>query len=475
MPIKLNNRLPVKAVAAIALIFCPLLARAASSEVGADRALLASVCQVVYPLDQFPAANGYGYVFYGDGFFINEQGYLITAAHVVSTFRYGGQPDILVGSPDGPRRLLEASLVAVDWEHDVAVLRVNANPLESKDKIAFLPLSDEMLSQGKAVLSVSLRPPDVENAHSLDAPLQDFSASKVVDYQFHWENGSRSELMLFTQKVVPGQSGSPLISADSHGVVGIVVGRWLASTVFPSGANRKDLLLPAGAALRIHYAISLLEQQHIAWHSTSESSEHVAAPVGQAKRFLPPIPLSVVATPYPPQAMFGGEVMLDAAIDSSGKLTDLRVVIGDPPFLETVLGAVRTWIFSPARQDGRAVDGRLGIIFQFPQSFLLPITSRERKYAEPLADSADRGALPVLTVEPDYPVNSIAEGSVALYARIDAQGQITSTSVVNDVESLSAPTKAALRQWRFVPGKQAGAKTDSAVAVVITFRRPALR
>ena len=92
---------------------------------------------------------------------------------------------------------------------------------------------------------------------------------------------------------------------------------------------------------------------------------------------------------------------------------------------------------------------------------------------EPLADSSERGALPLLTVEPDYPITSIAEGSVALYESVDSQGKVTSTSIVRDVDSLTAQAVAASRHWQFAPGKQAGAKTDSTVVVVVTFRRPA--
>jgi TonB family protein len=474
MPIKFG-KLPAIGLAAIVFILCPIVAHASSDGAATEAALPAAVCQVIYRVDQFPSAQGYAYIFYGNAFFINEEGYLITASHVVSTFRNGGQPYILVGPPQGPRRVLEASLVAVDWEHDVAVLRASPNPFQGESKIAYLPLSDETPSQGKVVLSASFRPPDIENAHSLDVPLEDFSRTKVFDYQFHWENGLRSEVVLFGQQVVPGQSGSPLVSADSGGVVGIVVGRWLHPAVIPSAANGGDLTMAAGAALRIHYAISLLQQQHIAWHPASESSEPTEASRRQAKGFSPPTPLSVVTTPYPPEAMFGGEVMLDALIDSSGKLTDLRVVTGDSPFLETVLSAVRTWTFSPARMDGRAVEARVGIVFQFPTSFLFHMTSRERKYEEPLASSPDRGPLPVVTVEPDYPTNSIAEGSVVLYELIDPHGRINSTSILSNVESLTAPAQAAAQKWEFVPGKQAGAETDSAAIVVVTFRRPALR
>src|SRR5262245_34084555 len=89
-------------------------ATATSEKPADDTALLASICPVVYPLDQFPTERGYGYLFFGNAFFINEEGYLVTAAHVLDSFRDGGQPYILVNTPGGPRRLQKAELVAED-------------------------------------------------------------------------------------------------------------------------------------------------------------------------------------------------------------------------------------------------------------------------------------------------------------------------------------------------------------------------
>lgn len=475
MHLQLKKKLSVLTFVAVALgLFC-LGFEPASRAVNAATPLTAALCQVVYPLDQFPAAKDYHYTFFGNGFFINEEGYVITASHVLSAFRQGGEPHIIVGPPDEPRRLLAALLVAADWEHDVAILRAVPNPFPGNSKLAYLPLSVDTPSRGKSVVSASLLSTDVENASSLDMPQEDLSRGEVLGYQFHQEAGAPdSEVLLVSQQVLPGQSGSPLVSADTHGVVGIIVGQWLLPVVLPSSAvNRNHLFLSPGAALRIHYAISLLERNHILWHAAAEP-EWRKEPAPQQTGFSPPVPVSVVGTNYPPQALFGGDVLLDASIDSSGKPSEIKVVAGEGPFVEPALSAVRTWTFTPATLDGRAVEAHIGIVFQFPQSFLPRSVSKERKHDEPLDESDDRGALPVFTVEPDYPPNSVAEGSVALYNLVDPEGHITSTSTLLDVEALTNPSAAALRHWQFAPAKRDGAATESAVIVVETFRRPTL-
>lgn len=475
MRLQLKRKLSLAVLVAVAFALFFSAFATAPSAVNAATPLAAALCQVVYPLDQFPAAKDFHYTFYGNAFFINNEGYLITASHVLSAFRQGGRPHILVSPPDEPRQLLDAPLVAADWEHDVAILRATPNPFSSDNKISYLPLSVEMPPKGKSVLAVSLLSPDVENASSLDVPQEALSRGEVLDYQFHQEAGvPDSEVLLVSQQVSPGESGSPLISADSRGVVGIIVGQWLLPVVLPSSAvNRNHLFLSPGAALRIHYAISLLQRNHIAWHAAVEP-EWRKEPLPQQAGFSPPAPVSVVGTNYPPQALFGGDVLLDALIDASGKPTEIRVVSGDGPFVEPAISAVRTWTFTPASLDGRAVDAHIGIVFQFPQSFLPRPVSKERKHNELSEESDDRGALPVLTVEPEYPPNSVAEGSVALYNLVDPEGHITSTSTLLDVEALTAPTVTALHQWQFAPAKHDGTATESAVVVVEVFRRPTL-
>ena len=73
-------------------IFCIFAVGASSEGQTGDAALFSAVCPLVYQLDQSPSSRGYHYSFFGNSFFINEQGYLLTAAHVLESFRNGGSP-----------------------------------------------------------------------------------------------------------------------------------------------------------------------------------------------------------------------------------------------------------------------------------------------------------------------------------------------------------------------------------------------
>src|SRR5215467_6946087 len=437
--------------------------------------LAAAICPVVYPLDEIPSEKGYHYLFYGNAFFINEDGYLLTAAHLIKSFRDGGQPHVLVELPSGQRHLLKTDVVATDWEHDVAILHATPNPFEGGYRVAFLPLATDRLEPGKPVVSISLRPSKLQEAYTFDPPLQERFAGEVLSYQYtKTEGGRQIEVLLYSQKVIPGQSGSPVISEESGETVGFIEGRWLHPTAIPFVTSPEQIDPSPGAAVRIHYAISLLQARGIPWHATLDHQVHAAGTPESAKGYAGPTPLSLVAAPFPAQAFSGGEILLDAKVDTRGKVTDVRVVQGQPPFLEEVLGAVQTWTFLPARQDGNDVDARVGIVFQFAQPYLPKLTARVHEYKETGADSRDRGALPLYTLEPEYPVNSVGEGSVVLNEIVDREGRVSSIHVVRDLASLTSPTVGAVRQWKFAPGKHGGEAVDSGVIVVVTFRHPAV-
>jgi protein TonB len=61
---------------------------------------------------------------------------------------------------------------------------------------------------------------------------------------------------------------------------------------------------------------------------------------------------------YPPlaqRAKIQGDVVLHAIIDTTGKVTQLRVLSGHPILAKSALDAVRQWKYRPYLLDGKAV------------------------------------------------------------------------------------------------------------------------
>jgi Trypsin-like peptidase domain len=266
---------PARFSALFAGIFC-LLSVAASSESPAENAALSSaVCPIVYQLDQSPSARGYHYSFFGNGFFINEEGYLLTVAHVLETFHDGGQPYILVGRRNGPPILLQAAIIAVDSEHDVAILRATSNPFDSKYNVTSLPLSSDPVSPGQAVVALSLHPPRQQNANTFQIPREDRFTGEVLSYESTKldKSAGAAQVFLLSHSVNLGQSGSPVLALDSRAVVGLVEGRWLRSSGLAIAKSFCAPISTPGAAVPIRYAINLLQNKSISWHAPEAPPE----------------------------------------------------------------------------------------------------------------------------------------------------------------------------------------------------------
>ncbi len=250
----------------------------------AEEAATGALCPVVYPDDQEPASRGYHYTFFGNAFFINEQGYLLTVAHVVETFRDGGQAYILVNRQNAPPGLLKVTVVAKDSQHDVAILRATTNPFAGKYSVKYVSLSTDAAVRGQSVLALSLHPQKLQDAHSFDSTREDSSPGTVLSYESTQleKSAPAANVFLLSHPVVKGQSGSPVLATDSQAVVGLVEGLWLRGTptsIAKSGAQPSGT---PGAAIPIQYAITLLKQHNVSWHSATSASSSPAS-TGAAK------------------------------------------------------------------------------------------------------------------------------------------------------------------------------------------------
>jgi serine protease Do len=139
----------------------------------------------------------------GTGFFINAEGELITNAHVINQARA-----IWIQIPSLGRRLIDAELVGMIPERDLALLRVTQEGLDAIKKtlghVPFLMLgdsdsvrrSDEVLALGYPLGQQSLK-----------------STTGVI-------SGRESHLIQMSAPINPGSSGGPLLNAQGQ-VVGV--------------------------------------------------------------------------------------------------------------------------------------------------------------------------------------------------------------------------------------------------------------
>jgi len=244
-----------------------------------------SLAPVVYKDDQLPGLRGYQYTFLGNAFFINEDGYLLTVAHVLDTFVESGQPPyILVSRANAPPRLIQVVVIAKDAAHDVAILRANTNPfaVAANYSVAFVKLSSAQPVRGESVLALSLHPKQAQYAQTYDLPREDSSPGTVLSLESTQlaKSAAPPEVFLLSHAVVKGQSGSPVMDIQTHAAVGLVEGIWLRGTSFSlARASTKTAGAP-GAAVPIQYALTLLKQNGVVWHAATPPT---SAPTSSAQ------------------------------------------------------------------------------------------------------------------------------------------------------------------------------------------------
>lgn len=257
----------------------------------ADNGLRAAVCPIVYPYDIAAGSKGLRYTFYGNAFFINAQGYLVTAAHVLQTFRDNGQPYILLDRPNAPTQTVKANIVAIDWIHDVAILRAVPNPFLGKFRVAFLRLAANRPAPGDSVIATALHPSNIRTASTYQVPLQDWSPAQVLGFVQTREEPSlpETDLFLFSHEVQLGQSGSPVLLSATHEVAGLVDGRWLRPSTFTlpaaDGAPAARYNGPLGAAVPVDYLLALLRKNSVSW--TIAPAENIPSQTTQEKTAAP--------------------------------------------------------------------------------------------------------------------------------------------------------------------------------------------
>ncbi|MCR5760499.1 MAG: trypsin-like peptidase domain-containing protein [Sphaerochaetaceae bacterium] len=140
----------------------------------------------------------------GSGFFISEDGYIITSAHVIDN-----ADSILVTTSDGKQ--YSATLVGEDSENDIAVLKVTT---QDGSKFDYLTFGDsDKLVVGQKVLAIG-------NPFGYDRTLSTGIISGL-SRSIRDESGNLLLGMIQTDAAInPGNSGGPLLDSNGY-VIGI--------------------------------------------------------------------------------------------------------------------------------------------------------------------------------------------------------------------------------------------------------------
>ncbi len=180
----------------------------------------------------------------------------------------------------------------------------------------------------------------------------------------------------------------------------------------------------------------------------------------------PGILLYAAEPAYPPNALTGGTAIL-AVSYADGAVKAVSLLSGEEPFSKLASKAVSQWRFDPN------ASGRTLVVVCFRRPELLTAASAVQ---EPGPQETVPG-LPSakVIVEPDYPPNGIAQGSVVLHLEVSRNGSLGRCEVIKDLGALTETSIAAVQKWRFGAARDIhGNDIDSDAYAVLVYCIPVL-
>lgn len=240
-----------------------LLAGVSTSARADLRALMKSVRESVLPVGTFSALNSPRFTFRGSGFVVGDGTLLLTNAHVLPDLAAAPSPQlaVLAPRPEGGRDVRLATLLRVDRVHDLALLRLGGAPLPPL-KIAAAGGVQEGLDValiGYPIGGVLGFAPVIHRG--IVSALTTIALPAATSQQLaaraaaSLRDGPFAVYQL-DATAYPGNSGGPLLDAQSGHVIGIV------NMVLVRGTRESALSNPTGItyAIPAQFALELLKE-----------------------------------------------------------------------------------------------------------------------------------------------------------------------------------------------------------------------
>jgi len=193
----------------------------------------------------------------------------------------------------------------------------------------------------------------------------------------------------------------------------------------------------------------------------------------------PPEVISATDAYLPYQIMFDGFVVLDVSLDAKGNVTGVTALRDPGSLVPAATTSVRTWKFRPASagRDPRSSEMTVAFVYRPPNGG--PAQTVPPKNFQPVLpgpptdgglDYVPPGIISV--TYPDYPVDSVARGSVVIQITVDPSGKAEGTQVLRGMVRFTDLALSALGKWRFQPATLRGKPTPSKLVVAFIFQTP---
>jgi TonB family protein len=198
------------------------------------------------------------------------------------------------------------------------------------------------------------------------------------------------------------------------------------------------------------------------------------------KAYSPPQVTSAGDAYTPYTVVFDGLFVLDVSIGDDGSISKIEALRNPGAMLDAIETAVRTWKFQPALIGRKTQASRMTVAFVYRPGNLQTFGAAPTEGFKPVMppSRADDGTgdyvPPGITsfAYPEYPVNSVASGSVVLQATVDDSGNVKNVAVLHAMAGFNRFAQGALKNWRFQAATVRGRSVTSNIVVAFIFQPP---
>ena len=196
----------------------------------------------------------------------------------------------------------------------------------------------------------------------------------------------------------------------------------------------------------------------------------------EASQFQPPEARSVTEFPIPLNDMASGTVVLDVRISPEGEVVNVQVRRDITGETEEAVRAAKTWIFEPAKLNGKAVKSRISIAVTFnpapPLAEDIPLPPLIHQDDVARTQSAFQPPEVTRATFPAYPLAAFSPDTVILEANVNQVGRAVGAKTLRDAPPFTTAALSAIAGWRFLPATLNGKPIESKVILVFCFRQP---
>ena len=179
--------------------------------------------------------------------------------------------------------------------------------------------------------------------------------------------------------------------------------------------------------------------------------------------------------PQIPQALGGGEVVLELTVDSRGAVAQVERVRVTPPYADLVIDSATDWRFEPATVilEGRATSVAASVlvvaVFRPPSFYSGPAPGVAPQV---LGTPSPRVPRVESVVMPAYPPKATGDGIVLVEIEMSRRAEPRSYRIVSTASGFDAAALGAVRAWRFGAPQAPDVPDPLFVYAVVGFRSP---